>query len=116
MNNKSRYIICVVVVTLNLLVLMMRIMSDYAGPSDGREGNISMLSMLKRSYNSSGLLGVDETRPVQKKLHADFHSVLHCHNQSECIKPHLQLKRDITVYLCKRTSRGKCANMNSVDG
>jgi hypothetical protein len=85
---------------------MMRIMSDHAASNYVGEGQTASVSVfpIKRNHSvhhtsqvkkiSSQLLGID--------------SILNCYNQSECIKPHLELTQDIiNIYFCKHTSRGE---------
>jgi hypothetical protein len=139
MSPKARYVVFVVALTLNLLILMMRVLSDYAAASPAADDQMSMLTLLRRSDNpvsyffaggvsllniSSGEQGnislgdVAEVTAIHEpstlaaarsgssdKL-SGFDAVLKCRNQSECIKPHLEITHDINVYFCKHTSRG----------
>lgn len=120
MNARSRYVIFIVIVTLNLFVLMIRIMSDYAvSNSTEEQTSFSILTIFKRNTSTAVSPGavtsvegdkisfkVAHTRETPHTL-SGFDSILNCHNQSQCIRPHLEINHEINVYFCKHTSRGE---------
>ena len=121
-------IIFIIIVALNLLILMMRIMSDYAGSNSfeeqtsvffKRNTSVAPLTVLPVDEHQSSAgdmppkrgntIGVASTPATEfPSTLSGFDSILNCHNQSKCIVPHLELNHDINVYFCKHTSRGRC--------
>ena len=116
MNSWLRYALFIVIITLNLSVLMMRIMSDYTASNSAVDSPASILhpseknesvyqSHAKYIFSSRGI-SVEKPVPQKPIQRSGFDAILNCYNQSECIKPHIEISTDINVYFCKHTSRG----------